>query len=93
MHLTATTGRAVVCHPGSPSSIARWLAVLSLIAGVSAPLSAQTSRVFDSGIVIGGDWLQANALPLDRDAVHSGSASLSLRRQRWGVEVGFLRVA
>ena len=93
MHLTATTGCAVVCHTGSPSPIARWLTVLSLIAGVSAPLSAQTSRVFDSGIVIGGDWLQANALPLDRDAVHSGSASLSLRRQRWGVEVGFLRVA
>jgi len=59
----------------------------------STPLAAQASRVFDSGIVLGGDWLQANALPLDRDAVHSGSVNLSLRRHSWGVEAGFLRIA
>jgi hypothetical protein len=94
VYLTATTGRAVVCPAGFQSFIARRaLAVLSLIAAASAPLAAQTSRVFDTGIVLGGDWLQANALPLDCDAVHSGSVSLSLRRRRWGVEAGFLRVA
>jgi hypothetical protein len=94
VHLIATTGCAVVCPAGPDTSMARrCLAVASLIVAVAVPLSAQTSRVFDTGIVLGGDWLQANALPLDRDAIHSGRASLSLRRQRWGVEVGFLRVA
>jgi hypothetical protein len=94
VYLTATTGRAVVCPAGFHSFIARrCLAILSLIAAASAPVAAQTSRVFDSGIVLGGDWLQANALPLDRDAVHSGSVNLSLRRHSWGVEAGFLRIA
>ena len=94
MYLTATNGRAVMCPASFKSFIARrCLAILSLIAAASAPVAAQTSRVFDSGIVLGGDWLQANALPLDRDAVHSGSVSLSLRHHRWGVEAGFLRIA
>jgi len=94
VYLTARTGRAVVCPAGFQSFIARrCLAALSLIVAASAPLAAQASRVFDSGIVLGGDWLQANALPLDRDAIHSGSVNLSLRRHSWGVEAGFLRIA
>jgi hypothetical protein len=94
VHLTATPARAVMRAASSRSSTAtRCLAVLSLVAAAWVPAAAQTSRVFDSGIVLGGNWLQANSLPLDRDAVQSGSVSLSLRRQRWDVEAGWLRVA
>jgi hypothetical protein len=48
---------------------------------------------FDTGIVVGGDWLQANALPLDREAMHSIDVGVSWRRQNWAVEGGWLRVA
>ena len=65
------------------------LAVLT----ASAPLRAQMISRFDTGIVVGGDWLQANALPLDRDAFQSSAVTVSLRRQTWAVEAGWLRVA
>jgi len=44
-------------------------------------------------VVVGSDWLQANAMPLNRSAVHSGSIDVALRRQPWTVDVGWLRVA
>jgi hypothetical protein len=58
-----------------------------------APLSAQSTTPFEHGIVASSDWLQANALPLNRDAIHSGSIDISLRRQTWSVDVGWLRIA
>ena len=58
-----------------------------------APLSAQAVAPFEHGIVASSDWLQANALPLNRNAVHSGSIDLSLRRQTWSVDVEWLRIA
>ena len=74
---------------------------LTLVAGVAAlvsfasitKLEAQTTRRFDSGVVAGGDWLQANALPMDRDALHSLAANVSYRRRAWALEAGWLRVA
>jgi hypothetical protein len=51
------------------------------------------SKRFDTGIVIGGDWLQANALPLDRQAMQSVSFDASLRRQSWDIGAGFVRIA
>ena len=66
--------------------------VLALLM-VSAPLRAQMISRFDTGIVVGGDWLQANALPLDRDAFQSSAVTVSLRRQTWAVEAGWLRIA
>jgi hypothetical protein len=60
---------------------------------VASPLHGQTPSRFDSGIVIGGDWLQANELPLGRDALQSGQVTLSLRRQRWSVGASWVRVA
>ena len=66
------------------------LGVASLIAGSA---SAQTTRRPDTGITLSGAWLQANALPLDRDAMQSGSVALGLRRSGWGVEAGWLRIA
>lgn len=65
---------------------------------LSAPLSAQSVSPpsvgpFEHGVVASSDWLQANALPLNRDAVHSGAIDLSLRRQTWSVDVAWLRVA
>jgi hypothetical protein len=60
---------------------------------VAAPLHGQTPSRFDSGIVVGGDWLQANELPLDRDALQSGQVTLSLRRHRWSVDASWVRVA
>jgi hypothetical protein len=48
---------------------------------------------FDSGIVLSGAWLQANALPLDRDAAQSGAIDASWRWHRWSIEAGYLRIA
>jgi len=56
-------------------------------------IDAQRTTLFEHGIVATGDWLQANALPLDRDATQSGAAALSLRGNGWSVDGGFLRVA
>jgi hypothetical protein len=69
----------------------RLLACATLIA--ASPLHGQTPSRFDSGIVIGGDWLQANELPLGRDALQSGQVTLSLRRHRWTVDASWVRVA
>lgn len=94
MQLNATIRGAVVSTAGHTLSVAtRSLAVATLIAAAGTPLRAQSVRAFDTGVVVGGDWLQANALPLDRDAMHSGAVSISLRRQSWAVEASWLRVA
>jgi hypothetical protein len=69
------------------------------ITTAASPMRAQTStpptppRAFDSGISLSGAWLQANALPLDRDALHSGSIAVALRHSDWSAELGWLRVA
>ena len=60
---------------------------------LATTLHAQQPPTFTRGIVVNGDWLQANALPLDRDALHSVDGSLSLRRSSWSVDLGWLRVA
>ena len=68
----------------------------SAAVGVSTAVYAQAAvprPVFNSGIVVGADWLQANALPLDRDALQSVSATVALRRPAWSVEAGWLRIA
>jgi len=62
-------------------------------ASASASQSAMASKRFETGVVVGGDWLQATYLPLDRDALQSLDASISLRRQTWSVEAGWLRIA
>jgi hypothetical protein len=48
---------------------------------------------FRSGLVLSGDWLQANALPLNRNAMQSGDITLSYRRPLFSIDVGALRVA
>ncbi|HSQ31144.1 MAG TPA: hypothetical protein VLN49_14895 [Gemmatimonadaceae bacterium] len=71
------------------------ITVSSLIA-LAAPAStvrAQGTMTFDHGIVASGDWLQANALPIDRSTLHSNAANLSFRRGSWSADVGWLRVA
>ena len=73
--------------------LARLLPLVFLVALIAPRLSAQASPRFDSGIVVDANWLQANALPLDRDAMQSASFALSLRRHSWSVEAGFLRIA
>jgi hypothetical protein len=61
---------------------------------VYAPrLQAQRTAVFERGVVASGDWLQANALPLDRDAFQSAAAGLSFRVGGWAIDGGWLRVA
>jgi len=67
--------------------------VLASAAVVSAPLHAQEPARFDTGIVVGGDWLQANALPLDRNAMQSAALNVSFRRRVWALDAGWLRVA
>ena len=75
--------------------------LIGLTVAVASPLGAQGApgappqgtRLFESGIVVSGAWLQANALPLDREAVHSGAIDASYRWNHWSVEAGFLRIA
>jgi len=74
----------------------RRLALVSAGVSLCLPASqaqAQHTAVFEHGIVAHGDWLQANALPLDRDAFQSAAADLSFRTRGWAVDAGWLRVA
>jgi hypothetical protein len=79
--------------------MSRFLRAAALFAGlasVGAPAIAQrasTSATFNDGIVIGGEWLQATALPLDRNTLASVSFEASLRRSHWAVDAGWLRIA
>lgn len=86
--------KTLVCFPGrAPGRAPRFLAGAAVVAALASPLPAQTPSRFDSGVVLSGDWLQANELPLDRNALQSGTISLSLRRQRWSVDASWVRVA
>jgi len=68
-----------------------WL--LGLAGVIAGRAGAQATRRPDTGITLSGAWLQANALPLDRDAMQSGSVALGLRRSGWAAEVGWTRIA
>lgn len=68
------------------------LLIASALGATARPASAQRP-VFNSGIVVGGDWLQANALPMDRDALESFSLTAAWRRPAYAVEAGWLRIA
>jgi hypothetical protein len=81
---------------GSSVRRRRGLVVASTIIGLclsASRLQAQQAALFERGVVATGDWLQANALPLDRDAFQSASAGLSFRNGRWAADAGWLRVA
>jgi hypothetical protein len=67
--------------------------VAALATPLATPLAGQASPRFESGLVLSGDWMQANELPLDRDAMQSGTAAISLRRHSWFVEASYVRVA
>jgi hypothetical protein len=76
----------------------RGRAVAATLVGLCLPATRlpaqQSSRpLFEHGVVATGDWLQANALPLDRDAFQSASAGLSFRGRGWTADAGWLRVA
>jgi hypothetical protein len=81
--------RTVACAPPTLAL----LASLSLPLHAQAPAPALPTGRFDTGIVVGGDWLQGNALPLNRESMHSVDFGVSLRRQTWAVEAGWLRIA
>jgi hypothetical protein len=72
-------------------------AFVACLSGFTSPGFAQLanapSPTFNHGIVVGGEWLQANALPLNRDALGSLSFDAALRRSRWAVDAGWLRIA
>ena len=69
------------------------LGFIGLTFALTSPARGQSVNRFDSGIVVSGAWLQANALPLDRDAMQSGAIDASLRWHRWSIEAGWLRIA
>jgi hypothetical protein len=48
---------------------------------------------FQNAVVLGGDWLQANALPLNRTAMMSIGADISWRRENWAFNGGWIRIA
>lgn len=70
----------------------RFALVVALVVPASQ-LFAQQTATFERGVVAHGDWLQANALPLDRDAMQSAAADLSFRGRGWSLDAGWLRVA
>src|SRR5215831_593637 len=71
--------------------------VVSGLACLAEPVVAQRaapqSAAFDHGFVLGGEWLQANALPLNRNTLGSMSAEVSLRGSHWAIDAGYLRIA
>ena len=69
------------------------IAVIAALATLATPALAQKTERFATGVVLGSDWLQGNALPLNRSAVHSGTIDASLRRGSWSLDAGWLRVA
>jgi hypothetical protein len=80
--------------PRALRAAARAAAFLGCFATASAGAQrASTSATFNHGIVVGGEWLQANALPLDRNALASVSFDAAFRRSRWSVDAGYLRIA
>ena len=85
----------LISHRRATQRFTRFLgpAVVAACLVFATRLSAQAIPGSDRGIVLGGGWLQANALPLDRNAAHSATLTVALRRQTWTVEAGFLRVA
>jgi hypothetical protein len=68
---------------------------LSCIASASLAAQAPTTgqRWLDHPIVIGADWLQATALPLNRAAAQSISGDISWRTTNWAFNGGWLRIA
>jgi len=75
-----------------PRRCRRFALVIALVIPASQ-LFAQQTATFERGVVAHGDWLQANALPLDRDAMQSVAADLSFRGRGWSLDAGWLRVA
>lgn len=73
-----------------PLAAALFVCVSTATAAQRAP---QASDVFDHGIVVGGEWQQADALPLNRNTLHSLSFDASLRGSRWAFDAGWLRIA
>jgi hypothetical protein len=71
-----------------------------LIAAAAIPAYAQAPRTspttptqFDTGFVASAAWLQANELPLDRNAFQSASLDIGFRRDEWAFGAGWLRIA
>jgi hypothetical protein len=82
--------------PRLPRHVARatlLVACLSSLAPSAYAQRAGVSPTFNNGIVVGGEWLQANALPLNRDALGSVSFDAAFRRSRWALDAGWLRIA
>jgi hypothetical protein len=81
---------------GTSARRGRRVAITSTFAALcllSARLDAQSGSTFARGIVVHGDWLQANAMPLGRNAFQSAGADLSFRAGGWAADGGWLRVA
>ncbi|HEY9228360.1 MAG TPA: hypothetical protein VIP11_17010 [Gemmatimonadaceae bacterium] len=79
--------------------IARLLVLGTILA---APLGAQVaprvgqprpSSLYDAGFVIGADWLQGNALSMERKTLPSVAADISWRTNGWAINGGWLRIA
>lgn len=66
---------------------------LGIASLLGARAGAQATRSPETGITLSGAWLQANALPLDRDAMQSGAAAIGVRKSGWAAEVGWTRIA
>src|SRR3954470_4402672 len=67
---------------------------LSALVSVAAALPAQVAPPRRPlGLGVSADWLQANALPMDRDAIQSGAIDVSLRRDAWSLDGGWRRIA
>jgi hypothetical protein len=97
MHPSMSDTPAVIRYSrGGLAALAAGLALCciastSLIAQVPAPVNG---RSFDHTIILGADWLQANALPLNRTGVApSIGGDISWRPGDWAVTAGFLRIA
>jgi len=78
-------------------SLTAALGCAALCGALTVPRATQAqagpARSFDHVIILGGDWLQANAMPLNRDAAQSVGGDITWRPGDWSVSGGFMRIA
>jgi hypothetical protein len=83
--------RSFGAAPFSAAALIAFLVSPSPAVGQLAP--AATSAAFNRDVVIGGEWLQANALPLTRNTLGSVSVDAAIRHSHWAIDAGWLRIA
>jgi len=85
----------VVAARSRSRSAATWFVALTIfgLLAVVEPACAQSMSAGSGIYSVKADWLQVGAMPLGRDALHSGSVGVMADMDHWVVDLGWLRAA